>query len=304
MIGEQLHDFDICLCRHALDSIRAYLTDPEIAAYVAEQLPASVLTYLQALDDDEEAPPMLLGDQELDELSWIFTGGPFQLDQPWMPYGPLYRRGLDCVTEVREALSREHAEHWAQASARFIEQLDGDRIYLGSGIQIIREWVAEARRLLRAMGRTDLLPAPEGMYPTPTRCSCPAAPLHQPSAATPLMVVKHSAEDVDGRGAKAPPQKSSEPTRAYCLLPPNVVRWDGEIEVQQRLWHLVGVLLDKGGRATVGDIEEAVSPFKERKDKTLSNDVSVLNQQLEPIKWPFTYRRKGGFVVGDRNCPT
>jgi hypothetical protein len=44
--------------------------------------------------------------------------------------------------------------------------------------------------------------------------------------------------------------------------------------------------------------------YKERKSKTLSNDVSALNKQLGEIKWPFTYRCKGGFVVSDRHAPS
>jgi hypothetical protein len=185
VIGEQLHDFDLCLCRHALEAIRGHLTDPEFAAYVGEQLAAPVLAHLHALGEDVEPPSRLLRDQDLDELSIAFGGGPFHLDQPWIPYPPLYRRGLDCVTEIRDRLSREHAERWAQASARFAERLEGDRVYLGTGIEVVRQWVGEARRLLRAMGALEFLPYPDGPFPTVTgpsqpRASVPPSPSDEP----------------------------------------------------------------------------------------------------------------------------
>src|ERR1019366_906843 len=39
-----------------------------------------------------------------------------------------------------------------------------------------------------------------------------------------------------------PEPKPDLPTRSFCLLLPNCVRWEGEVEVQQRLWVLLGLL--------------------------------------------------------------
>lgn len=199
MAGERLHDFDLYLCHHALDNVRCNLAVPGFADYVEGQLSEPVLACLRNMDDESEPPELLLNDDELDGLAAAFAGGSFEYDQPWTPYEPLYRQGLDCVTEIREALSREHAERWACVSARFAEQLQGDRVYLGTGIQVVREWVGEARRLLRTMGSVELLPAPEGHFPTPTHpepppCSQVEEP--RPSVVPEVQISSASLEEV------------------------------------------------------------------------------------------------------------
>jgi hypothetical protein len=92
--------------------------------------------------------------------------------------------------------------------------------------------------------------------------------------------------------------KPTTPTRAYCLIGPNAVRWEGETSVQPRLWHLLGILLDCAGEQVPFDnVQEKLDRAKERCDKRLQNDVSALNIALEPIKWPVVYSTKGGFVI-------
>jgi excisionase family DNA binding protein len=173
--GERLHQFDVALCINALDNVRAYMDDPAFAAYVEEQVEPPVLAYLKALGDGDEPEPMLLTDRELAELAETFWGGPLEFDRAWVPYMPLHRRAIDCVLEVRASLASEYAEEWARASARFAEQLEGERVRLGGGIEVVGAWVGEVRRYLRAMNAMAWLPAPEGAFPTPTN-PAPAAP--------------------------------------------------------------------------------------------------------------------------------
>jgi hypothetical protein len=55
--------------------------------------------------------------------------------------------------------------------------------------------------------------------------------LGQPAIATELLC--WLAASVVEQG---PPVRPPTPTRDYCLLPPNVVRWDGEVKLEARLW--------------------------------------------------------------------
>ncbi len=176
MIGERLHAFDLSLTEYVLDNVRAHLRDPAFAAYVEEQLDPRTLAYLKALGDDVEPPPLLLSDAELEDLIATFLVGPQELDQAWAPYESLHRRHIDCAADIRDGLAAEYLREWARACARFAEQLESDRVGLSGGIEVVREWVREARRLLRAMGATALLPPPDGTFPTPTCPEPPALP--------------------------------------------------------------------------------------------------------------------------------
>jgi hypothetical protein len=170
MATSQLHEFDLRLCRYVLDNIGGYLDRPAFAAFAEEQLTTPVWAFLTALAGDDEPPPprLLLNDPELYDLAGIFRGESLEFNRPWVPYCPLHRRSINCVSEIRAALATEYAEEWARASAKFTERLEGERVRLSSGIEIVHEWVGEIRRLLGAMGATGLLPCPKGTFPTPT----------------------------------------------------------------------------------------------------------------------------------------
>ena len=105
-----------------------------------------------------------------------FASGPFEFDLSWEPYEPLYRRSIECVPDIRSGLADAYVKEWAQACTRLTEQLEGNKVAIGGGIELIHEWTSEIRRLLKAMGATNLLPCPEGTFPTPT---CPE-PLAKP----------------------------------------------------------------------------------------------------------------------------
>jgi hypothetical protein len=168
MPADKLHQFDVALCAYALDNIRSYMEKPAFAAYVEERIEPPVLAYLKALGDEIEPEPMLLNERELDDLADTFAGGPLEFDRPWTPYEPLHGRCIDCVLEIRNGLAPEYAESWAQASAQFTETLEEGRVRLGGCLLIVREWVGQVRRLLRAMGEVAYLPVPEGAFPTPS----------------------------------------------------------------------------------------------------------------------------------------
>jgi excisionase family DNA binding protein len=176
MFGERLHEYDVRLCRHALDNVGSNMRDPAFAGFVKKWLDPAVFAYMQALDGDVEPPPLLLNDEELDDLAGVFDGEEFQFDHDWIAYEGLYRRSIDCVAEIRDGLAKQYADEWASLSAQFAERLEASGVWLHEGIDIVREWAGEVRRLLRAMGATNLLPAPEGTFPTPTNPEPPPSP--------------------------------------------------------------------------------------------------------------------------------
>jgi hypothetical protein len=94
------------------------------------------------------------------------------------------------------------------------------------------------------------------------------------------------------------PVRPATPTRDYCLLPPNVVHWEGETTLEGRLWHLLGVILDACGKPVpFAEVEEVVHQGVPVGSKTISNDVGRLNSALRKIGWPHTYSTKSSFVI-------
>jgi excisionase family DNA binding protein len=184
VVGEQLHQFDLALAWYVLDNVLAHLAHAGFAAYVEEQVDPPILAYLKTLDGDVEPPALLLDDQELEDLRVTFHNGPFEFDRPWIVHERIHRLDVACAAEIRAALAPRYADEWARASAQFAERLEAAHVNLHDGIEIVAEWIREVRRLLRAMGATDLLPAPEGRIPTPTHPQPPTPIAAAPAAPT------------------------------------------------------------------------------------------------------------------------
>src|SRR5262245_16195874 len=110
MIGVKLHRFDLELCGHALDNIRSHMGDSAFANFVEEAVDPPVVGNLRAIDGDAEPPPRLLSAEELRDLAGVFGDEEFQHDRDWTPYEGLYRRSIDCVTEIRDALAKQYAD--------------------------------------------------------------------------------------------------------------------------------------------------------------------------------------------------
>jgi excisionase family DNA binding protein len=181
MPGKRLHEFDLRLCEHAFDTVLAHMSHAGFAAYLAEQLDPRVFAHLRALADEVEPPSRLLNAAEFEDLETTFHAGPPEFDHPWIAYEALYRRSIDCAADIRDGLAPAYVEEWARLCAQFTERLECERVKLSEGIEIVAEWIREVRRLLRAMGATELMPAPEGAFPTPTNPEPP--PLSSMAAA-------------------------------------------------------------------------------------------------------------------------
>jgi excisionase family DNA binding protein len=165
MCGTKLHEFDLSLCYHGLCVICGHMDDAAFADYVRPRLDPSILRYLSRVE--EQKPTLLLCDRDLNDLYQIFYCAPFQFDRAWIPYRPLYKRSTHCLPEIREALAAECAEEWARVSAANSRRLSDEDLNLSGGFEILAEWVGAARDLIQAMGRRDLIPIPDGTFPTP-----------------------------------------------------------------------------------------------------------------------------------------
>src|SRR5262249_11745647 len=69
--------------------------------------------------------------------------------------------------------------------------------------------------------------------------------------------------DIDAIIQTASELRPDEPTRNHCLVAPSTIRWNGELEVERRYWHLLGYILDHRqwhGDNPIAclDIEEAI----------------------------------------------
>ena len=70
--------------------------------------------------------------------------------------------------EIRERLAKRTADKWADDCHRYAESLEAPSLSVFDGIRRVSEWLTELRRLVAAMDRRDLLPAPDGGFPSPT----------------------------------------------------------------------------------------------------------------------------------------
>lgn len=172
---------------------------------------------------------------------------------------------------------------------------------LPSEIREIDAWMSKAYEDLAPVARTsrdlEILQLPGNVFSAIARVVeslVPDAPQTEPVA-----------EALPVAAPTIQPEKPSFPTSDDCLVPPNIVRWEEDTEVQQRLWHLLGVLL-KSSKPSVpfNDIEEVLYPGKDRNPKRLQNDISSLNDALTAINWPVTYSTKSGHVIIEPHTPS
>jgi hypothetical protein len=113
-----------------------------------------------------------------------------------------------------------------------------------------------------------------------------------------LQSAGRSAEKIAAQCLPRQVDRPPEPTREWCCLSPNRIRWIGEPEeIDQRLWHLLCYLLDHGEKIPFDPVEEMLYEDCEYPTKALQNDVSDLKPQLRAIGFPWIYRTKSGFIL-------
>jgi hypothetical protein len=169
-VGQTLYDYDLQLSDYALGNVRCRRHDPWYADWLSRQLDPPALRDHVLGDGAPGAGPdrLALNDDELSRLRWAVADLPPGRRPRWVPCEPLHERHVLCVKEVRDELTRQDAEEWSAACARFAATLSEPSLPLAEGIDVIRDWLRHLRRRLRALGADDLLPYPEGRSRTPT----------------------------------------------------------------------------------------------------------------------------------------
>jgi hypothetical protein len=116
--------------------------------------------------------------------------------------------------------------------------------------------------------------------------------------------------DLDNVVRSAKEMRPSEPTRDFCLIPPRTIKWSRELEVESRLWHLLGMVLDHLQKRMVNPIscnyiESRLrwKPRGERSKKYVQNAVSDLNKHLLDIDFPWTLRTEKEYLIIERCTP-
>jgi hypothetical protein len=82
--------------------------------------------------------------------------------------------------------------------------------------------------------------------------------------------------------ATCPGVRPREPRLDYCLPEPGVIRWKSEVRnVDARLWRMLRRFLEGGCQPLdVDTVREG------KKDKTVRNDIALLNNYLDAVDWP------------------
>ena len=174
----QLHEFDLDLCDHVWANLSSVWRNTRYADVLRirlqkersggrDPLPEYVLQRFEeeaAEGRSQPHPSLLLSDDELLDLSLDLQDFP----RDWVPDEPLYNRGVLCIDEIRRRIAPNEADVWSQRTREWARELLSGALTVSEGIEVIHHWCMHIRRLLAAMSRLDLVPRPDGEFPTPT----------------------------------------------------------------------------------------------------------------------------------------
>jgi hypothetical protein len=136
------------------------------------------------------------------------------------------------------------------------------------------------RRLPELLRRVAAVLEGLGLDSTPVQRV--ALSLDPHSAGEALVVIGRARAKVTGRPA--------HPTADWCLLPGFHVRWDGPTQLEPLLWHLLHYLLKCDHYPlSVAALQESVWGGKDILPKTVANAISRLNNDLERIRFPWSW---------------
>jgi hypothetical protein len=95
-----------------------------------------------------------------------------------------------------------------------------------------------------------------------------------------------------------PPPRPAEPSAAWCMIHPYLVRWNGEVRLAPTPWAILRAILilsPDGHAVPVAAIEEIVG--HELSDTAVRMAVFRIDNATEKIQWPWDYGFRGGCVV-------
>lgn len=160
MSEPRLHTFDHAVCDHVIEITRALAAaNPKFGRMISPDFPVRA--------DEDVKPHLLLSRWDLLQIE---AAAAFALVRDlWVPDIFANERWLDGIPEIRRERGEAYVTEWEDYSAAAFEKLlAGQRFDVG--LEVLRDWLEEARRHIRAMGRLDLVPRPSGGHPTWGNC--------------------------------------------------------------------------------------------------------------------------------------
>lgn len=205
MSKSNLQKLDFQLCEYIRGNVLSQTGGDRFMLALSSMLELPLTAYLglTEADDDDQHERLLLTVDDIIDLQTIVADLSDRFRLEWEPYAKLHARWIASVREIRTELSIPAAEDWSQLSAEFVRQLEQPHLSLEDGIHITGEWIDEIRRYLAAMGRRDLIPYPDGCWPTPTN----------PSPSTPVLFRSDLTNSDEGRDLAVAPTANIAETR-------------------------------------------------------------------------------------------
>ena len=166
-----LHVLDLRLCSMVIANVRWNLDCERIRVRIGK-FPQEMADFL--IDETADSPMFagipayLLNWDELDAIVRATESLPLADQREWLP-SPEFLAGdiTICTGEIRQRLSATEAERWSRAAYQFSDELQQSQLPLAAGIEIVQEWTDFIRHYKKALGSLDLLPRPDGSFPTP-----------------------------------------------------------------------------------------------------------------------------------------
>ena len=223
-----LHHFDLELCAYIHYNVSRHFEDAAFAKAVTSALPPELADYLRqdTRTESGDSRPILLNYDELMRLHSVIDFTSFKHGRQWTALRDLHAFSTQCTGEIHRRLAPAEARKWAEASELFSEILEHHPLSLADGIWNVNEWIGELEWYLRAMGEEQLLPIPDGEFPTPTNPSPttstrPRATEAEPTSAGPDSSPRLQAKPRSPDAKLTPPQLA----RQLGVSPDKIVGW-------------------------------------------------------------------------------
>lgn len=159
--AKALHKLDRHLCGLIGGELQVQMEHQPFAEWLIPQLPPGVAAWMQT----DTGPPVLLNESELAIVEYWCL--PVRLLRPWQLPVRDWADHRPAVGEVRRHLSLTAADNFDAYCGRARDYLEG-KPHLEDGLNQVVAWIREVRQLIRSIGEVELLPRPEGLWPTPT----------------------------------------------------------------------------------------------------------------------------------------
>ncbi|HUT90879.1 MAG TPA: helix-turn-helix domain-containing protein [Thermoguttaceae bacterium] len=173
-----------------------------------------------------DSRPILLSYDEFMRLLSVIDVTSFRHGRQWMALRDLHPFSTQCTGAIHRRLAPTEAQKWAEASEYFSKILEHRPLSLADGIWTVYDWIGELRWYMKAMGDEQLLPIPDGQFPTPTSPSRETSTRHRAVAAEPTSAGPDSSPSFQAKPG-SPDAKLTPPqlARHLSVSPEKIHAW-------------------------------------------------------------------------------